>query len=148
MSNKCRTLLLFCLNFILHHYATRVAILKKFGKLPKNIDGGGNMKKLGVVLLAVALAFGVMGGGVSYLSAEDSAEKVPGDFTSAANLFVETDDLLDSYAVDAESVSNRPYPADWGMKFGKTNEGEYTCMNNERQERANQAKPIRLCICR
>lgn len=97
------------------------------------------MKKLGVVLLAVALAFGVMGGGVSYLSAEDSAEKVPGDFTSAANLFVETDDLLDSYAVDAESVSNRPYPADWGMKFGKTNEGEYTCMNNERQERANQA---------
>ena len=97
------------------------------------------MKKLGVVLLAIALAFGVMGGGIFYSSAEVSEEKVPKDFTSAANLFVETDDLLDTYAVDAESASNRPYPADWGMKFGKTNEGEYTCMNNERQERAHQA---------
>ena len=30
---------------------------------PKKIDGGGSMKKLGVVLLVIAMAIGVMGGG-------------------------------------------------------------------------------------
>ena len=94
------------------------------------------MKKLGVVLLVIAMAIGVMGGGYSIASlAEVSAEKTPADFASAENLALDTDELLDTYSVEGTGA-NRPYPDDWGMKFGKAEAGYYTRLDNEGKEPA------------
>ena len=90
------------------------------------------MKKLLVLVLAIAMAIGVMGGAIGAFAEEGAM--TPADFASAENLFVDTIGLHDTYEFDGTRKENRPYPSDWGVKFAKTSDGFYTRVNNNMQE--------------
>ncbi len=94
------------------------------------------MRKLLVACLAGAMAIGCAWAGVPAApeaSAEGgtSQEKVLDDFKDAENLFVDTVGLLDTYSVD--SVTQRPFPSDWGLKFTAL-DGYYARVNNDKTE--------------